>query len=143
MGLSKDDNWIAEVEYEGNNAYCTHCGLLGHVIGMRRKKYPHLITPKSTENDKKPKKVSPKDKQVYRHKHTSTDGNVNMGGTLPNNLQAPISILKRGDTDTAKARAILKEVGLESSDNMPRNEGPQGIEDIFRDCPPRKRTTKN
>lgn len=38
MGTSKDSSWSLELEYESNNAFCTHCGLLGHREGLCRKK---------------------------------------------------------------------------------------------------------
>lgn len=35
---SKEHGWFQSIEYEGNNTYCTYCGLLGHVVGLCRKK---------------------------------------------------------------------------------------------------------
>lgn len=37
VGTSKENGWFHDIEYEGNNAYCTYCGLLGHVVGPCRK----------------------------------------------------------------------------------------------------------
>lgn len=37
IGESKEKGFWQKVEYEGNNAFCTHCGLLGHVKGVCRK----------------------------------------------------------------------------------------------------------
>ncbi|XP_012855474.1 PREDICTED: uncharacterized protein LOC105974861 [Erythranthe guttata] len=38
IGTSKEDGWWQKVEYEGNHMYCSHCGLLGHLVGAWRKK---------------------------------------------------------------------------------------------------------
>lgn len=38
MGTTKDYGWLNYVEYEGNHAYCTYCGLIGHMVGLCRKK---------------------------------------------------------------------------------------------------------
>lgn len=51
VGMLKDQGWFQEIEYEGNNAYCTYCGLLGHVIGLCHKKAQ--IQGKSVAADKK------------------------------------------------------------------------------------------
>lgn len=42
MGTSKEEKWPVFLEYKGNIAFCSHCGLLGHMFGLYRKKYPHL-----------------------------------------------------------------------------------------------------
>lgn len=38
IGTSKDYGWEISLEYEGNHAYCEYCGLLGHTLGLCRKK---------------------------------------------------------------------------------------------------------
>lgn len=38
IGTSKEYGWSISLEYEGNHAYCIKCGLLGHSIGLCRKK---------------------------------------------------------------------------------------------------------
>lgn len=38
IGTSKEYEWSVTVEYEGNHAYCQYCGLLGHTIGLCKKK---------------------------------------------------------------------------------------------------------
>lgn len=38
IGTSKDYGWLVSVEYEGNHAFSQYCGLLGHTIGLCRKK---------------------------------------------------------------------------------------------------------
>lgn len=38
IGTSKEYGWSVSVEYEGNHAYCQYCGLLGHTIGLCKKK---------------------------------------------------------------------------------------------------------
>lgn len=38
IGTSKDYGWSIYVEYEGNHAYCQYCGILGHTIGLCKKK---------------------------------------------------------------------------------------------------------
>lgn len=35
---TSNQGWFQWIEYEGNNAYCTFCGLLEHVVGHYRKK---------------------------------------------------------------------------------------------------------
>ncbi|KAL3628287.1 hypothetical protein CASFOL_027333 [Castilleja foliolosa] len=37
IGPSSNNGYYQAIEYEGNNAYCTHCGLLGHIKGICRK----------------------------------------------------------------------------------------------------------
>lgn len=131
-----------EVEYEGTNAYCTHCGLLGQVIGMCRTKYPHLLPPKTmeknamTEKTTTPKEVRPKGKQIY------TPKNIHAGGNDTNKQKTPISILKRGEANNDKVHAVLKEVGLESSDNSPGNEVHNGVEDNHSGSAPQEGNSK-
>lgn len=38
IGTSKEYGWEISLEYEGNHAYCEYCGLLGHTLGLCRKK---------------------------------------------------------------------------------------------------------
>lgn len=38
IGTSKEYGWEISLEYEGNHAYCDYCGLLGHTLGLCRKK---------------------------------------------------------------------------------------------------------
>lgn len=38
IGTSKEYGWEISLKYEGNNAYCDYCGLLGHTLGLCRKK---------------------------------------------------------------------------------------------------------
>lgn len=38
MGMTKESSWSLDLEYEENNAFCTHCGLLGHTEGLCCKK---------------------------------------------------------------------------------------------------------
>lgn len=38
IGTSKEYGWEISLEYEGNNGYCEYCGLLGHTLGLCRKK---------------------------------------------------------------------------------------------------------
>lgn len=38
IGTSKEYGWEVSLQYEGNNAYCDYCGLLGHTLGLCRKK---------------------------------------------------------------------------------------------------------
>lgn len=37
IGTLKEYEWMVSLEYEGNQAYCTYCGLLGHMEGLCRK----------------------------------------------------------------------------------------------------------
>lgn len=107
MGTSKEDNGTVFLEYEGNNTYCTNCGLLGHTIGLCGKKYPHLAQKTSDKGQdttqKTGKQKGKKPKVTYKEvEKTATPTN-------------PISILKRGDTHNEKVQSILKEVGLVDS----------------------------
>lgn len=34
IGINKETRWYQENEYEGNNAYSSYCGLLGHMAGL-------------------------------------------------------------------------------------------------------------
>lgn len=34
IGPSRENGWSITVEYEGNNAFCKYCGLLGHTMGL-------------------------------------------------------------------------------------------------------------
>lgn len=105
-GTSNEDNWPVFVEYEGNNAYCSHCGLLGHVVGICRKKHPQL----TKENNEKGKIPSKKGKEKAHRL-----------------VKPPVSILKRGESNH-----ILKEMGLVSSSNSSEsrnnNDGPGGVQ---------------
>lgn len=38
IGTSKEYGWKIDVEYIGNNTYCSNCGLLGHTLGLCRRK---------------------------------------------------------------------------------------------------------
>lgn len=38
IGTSDDYGWEISLEYEGNHAYCSYYGLLGHTLGLCRKK---------------------------------------------------------------------------------------------------------
>lgn len=38
IGTSKEHGWVIDIEYEGNHALCEYCGLLGHIVGLCRKK---------------------------------------------------------------------------------------------------------
>lgn len=38
IGTSKEYGWAVSMEYEGNHAYCQYCGLIGHTIGLCKKK---------------------------------------------------------------------------------------------------------
>lgn len=35
IGINKETRWYQKNEYEGNNAYCSYCGLPGHIAGLR------------------------------------------------------------------------------------------------------------
>lgn len=50
VGTSQESHWMVYLECKGNNAYCTHCGLLGHMVGLCWKKYPHLEKTNSTKD---------------------------------------------------------------------------------------------
>lgn len=39
IGTSKEQGWKIDLEYQGNPAYCTFCGLLWHTVGLCRNKY--------------------------------------------------------------------------------------------------------
>lgn len=38
IGTSKEYGWSIDLEYEGNHAYCDYCGILGHTMGLCKKK---------------------------------------------------------------------------------------------------------
>lgn len=52
LGTSKENGWFQSVEYEGT--FCTYCGLLGHVVGLCRKK-AHIKGKAKVDEDKGPK----------------------------------------------------------------------------------------
>lgn len=53
IGESKDNGFWQKIEYEGNNAFCTKCGLLGHVVGVCRKGLPKkAVTGNSNSQNK-------------------------------------------------------------------------------------------
>lgn len=54
LGTSKENGWFQSLEYEGNNTFCTYCGLLGHVVGLCRKK-AHVKGKAKVDEDKGPK----------------------------------------------------------------------------------------
>lgn len=40
IGKAKENGFWQKLEYEGNNAFCTKYGLLGHIVGVCRKRQP-------------------------------------------------------------------------------------------------------
>lgn len=43
IGENKDNDFSEKLEYEGNNAFCTKYGLLGHIAGVCHKGQPKMI----------------------------------------------------------------------------------------------------
>lgn len=67
IGTSKDNGWPITVEYEGNNALCNYCGLLGHTIGLGRKKCD--VKGKSTTVEKKKNKNDEHNSKKKKNNH--------------------------------------------------------------------------
>lgn len=123
IGTSKEHGWVIEVEYEGNHAYCSYCGLLGHTIGLCRKKRqtqgkaPVDTVVKEKTGDVPPRNNNKKNSQWIvrsrsgtQQKETQTD------------QPAPVEILKKpGDGVSEATRQALKNVGL-LSDNETEQE---------------------
>lgn len=103
------------LECKGNNAYCTHCGLLGHMVGLCWKKYPHLEKTNSTK-DKAATSKNGKETLKGKESQNVTQGDNNR----PENI-GPVSILKRGEANAPKIQKVLKEVGLVSDDIQPED----------------------
>lgn len=117
MGTSKEDNWPVYIEYEGNNVYCTHCGLLGYTMGLCRKKYRHLDTTSKTaeKNDKGGKNTNHKEAQAVPLEKSK--------------ITPAVTILKRGETNTPKVQEILKEVGFVDSETTSPKDTTNMVED--------------
>lgn len=61
IGTSKENGWMIDVEYIGNNTYCEYCSLLRHTIGLCRRKIQADGKLTVTE-EKKPASVGTKNK---------------------------------------------------------------------------------
>lgn len=65
IGTSKYHSWKIDLEYQGNQAFSTFCGLLGHTVGLCRKK--QQILGKAVVDDKSDKRTpNPKAPQTNR-----------------------------------------------------------------------------
>ncbi|KAL3655747.1 hypothetical protein CASFOL_000143 [Castilleja foliolosa] len=53
LAVSKEKKHLLQIDYEGNNSFCMHCGLLGHVKGICRK----LRTSQPEKGQDIPKKI--------------------------------------------------------------------------------------
>lgn len=62
---SKESGFWQRIEYEGNNAFCTNCGLLGHVSGVCRKNIKNK--PAGKEMSHKPVPILKRKKRNWRN----------------------------------------------------------------------------
>lgn len=53
IGTSKEYGWSTDLEYEGNHAYCDYCALLGHTVGLCKKKREDNGKSKGTKGKEK------------------------------------------------------------------------------------------
>lgn len=112
VGTSKEHGCLQSIEYEGNNTYCSYCGLLGHVVGLCRKKAQAKGKGRSDGDN-----AAPTDSTVNNQKGVVTgDGGENKAKGV-----APVKILKRGIDTNNNTKLILREVGL-ISDNAASSE---------------------
>lgn len=117
VGTSKEHGWMVTVEYEGNHAFCSYCGILGHTVGLcRKKRQTQGKTPmdaKTNDMSTDAPRTSTKDRNQWIVKSKAHDTQP----TTQAEKQNPRVILKRpheGVTDDT--RQALKNVGLLSDD---------------------------
>lgn len=81
IGTSKEYGWEITLEYEGNHAYCDYCGLLGHTLGLCRKKREDQGKTVATDNAIRPKEtqksaqgtISQREQWVARNREADTN----------------------------------------------------------------------
>lgn len=114
IGTSKANGWQIDVEYEGNHAFCSYCGLLGHTVGLCRKKRqnqgkaPLDESAPNKEDDSVQKHITKeRNKWIVKSKPVETQQESQLG---QNNA---IKILKKpNDGVNEDTRQALKNVGL-------------------------------
>lgn len=69
IGTSRENGWSVPVEYEGNNSFCNYCGLLGHTVGLCKKKRQVNGTSSSDKNEDDKKNTT--DSQEFKRKENN------------------------------------------------------------------------
>lgn len=134
IGTSKEQGWKIDVEYQGNQTYCTFCGLLGHTVGLCRKKQQIQGKAIVEEKGKTQTGEAPREKWVTK---TSRKNNSNPGKnnahtekeiTHPSqNNSTPREILQRPqDGITDATRQALTNAGLISDPTCSHNSDKNG-----------------
>ncbi|XP_012842438.1 PREDICTED: uncharacterized protein LOC105962671 [Erythranthe guttata] len=130
IDISKDQGWWQKVEYEGNIAYCSYCGLLGHTAGCCRKNVrvtkPQSVPKPKTKTEYVPKKVviplGENKELLASEKVVGTSGEAsdkNNAEKISNKFNSPVQILKRSDIDPSRLadmKELLKGTGLLSDE---------------------------
>lgn len=114
IGTSKEHGWVIEVEYEGNHAYCSYCGLLGHTVGLCRKKRQVQGKAPMDTTSKEPMVEKPRNQINKEHgQWIVKDNKANHHKTDQSLQHAPTEILKRPESGIHEdTRQALKNVGL-------------------------------
>lgn len=115
IGISKENGWLINVEYEGNHAYCSYCALLGHTIRLCRKKRNDNGKSLVGATNKEPQtaastKHGPKDRNQWMVK-ARAQPQQHMEQNTPHEI-----LKKPEDGDTDAIRQALNEAGLLSED---------------------------
>lgn len=105
---------MIEVEYEGNHAYCSYCGLLGHTVGLCRKKRQVQGKAPMDTTSKEPMVEKPRNQINKEHgQWIVKDNKANHHKTDQSLQHAPTEILKRPESGIHEdTRQALKNVGL-------------------------------
>lgn len=111
---------MIDVEYEGNHAYCSFCGLLGHTVGLCRKK--RQIQGKAPMDNQKEHTDIPTHKGHVKD-HTQWVSKKTTGGeNLAIHTNNPPEILKRTEHGIDElTRQNLVKTGLVTDANEPSN----------------------
>lgn len=103
IGTSKEYGWEVSCEYEGNQAFCDYCGLLGYTIGLCRKK--RQIQGKQTIEEPQAKQINLKmgqtskqrdgERWVARGTVTAPSTDRPTDSEKQNDIVSPVAILKK------------------------------------------------
>lgn len=125
------------VEYEGNHAFCQYCGLLGHTIGLCRKKREVQGKAKMDEGTQNVNQLPAQNSQKipFKGQWVAKDGSANISQAVTTNnqnnkdenqkqsdggfTQERVTILKKSNVGAnSDSRRVLLEAGLISPPNL-------------------------
>lgn len=110
---------MIDVEYEGNHAYCSYCGLLGHTVGLcRKKRQAQGKAPMEGTNKESSEEIQAKNTTKERTQWTVKTKSGTNQKPNQNDLDAPREILKKPEGRINEVtRQALKNVGLISDED--------------------------